>query len=109
MLIPATNMKRFSSTNQGFAWFQPLNPRKEYAMNTVTHYVLSGLSGLSSPRNELDPLAGKRSGALPKRVYRWGVDGPWLLAWGSDGATDFSPRVRNTSTFAHWFRRESKK
>jgi hypothetical protein len=96
-------MTQLLSKNQGFAWFRPLSIKKERSMNTSTHYVISH-------RDEPDPFARKaRSEVLPRRVYRWGVDGPWLLAWGSDReiAADFDKPAQQKSMFKHWFRRDS--
>ncbi len=73
-------------------------------MNSQSHYVVGQGPASASPRHSLFVDAP----SVPRRVHRWGVDGPWLLAWGSDSATaaDFANPARARTTFKHWFRRE---
>jgi hypothetical protein len=105
----ATMMTQFRGKNQGFVWFMPPSHRKETAMNANTHYVVAERSELGSSRrnSRLDALYAADRPA-PRRVYRWGVDGPWLLAWGSENArpANLDNPVPQKTTFKHWFRRE---
>jgi hypothetical protein len=95
--------------NQGFVWFMPPSQRKEITMNASTHYVVGDRTdlGLTHRNSRLDaPYAAERP--APRRIYRWGVDGPWLLAWGSENAhpANLDNHAPQKTTFKHWFRRE---
>lgn len=78
-------------------------------MNASTHYVVGDRTdlGLTHRNSRLDaPYAAERP--APRRIYRWGVDGPWLLAWGSENAhpANLDNHAPQKTTFKHWFRRE---
>jgi hypothetical protein len=102
-------MTHFRGKNQGFVWFKPPSPMKEIAMNASTHYVVDARYESAATRRNarLDTLFDAER-PPPRRVYRWGVDGPWLLAWGSDNgfSGEFDNAPPQKTTFKHWFRRE---
>jgi hypothetical protein len=100
-LVQATKRRPGASRRTGMDSKVLLN--KELPMNNHTHYVVTQRFESDFHRPSL-----RADSVLPKRVYRWAVDGPFLLAWGSDahvGASDLPAEpTGGMGLFKHWFR-----